>query len=545
MYLILKISTNFLGSSGAFMNYGNIIEQYFKSGFEQVKNEFPIVQENLITTPGIDLEALQLQFTHFNLPICPQDFNDYYQKLHQYVFPYVVNTASSRFIGHMTSVLPDFIHKINKLIILLNQNVVKIETSKALTFLEREALAMLHSSFYNFNEHFYNRHLQNPTSSLGAVVSSGTLSNLMALYVARNNAFPENGSFKGISEEGLIEALQHYGYKNSVIMISPLLHYSFEKAASLLGIGIKNIKLIPLTEQYTIDCNALRKKIIEYKNAKIHIMAIVGIAGATETGTIDPLEKIAALAEEFDIYFHVDAAFGGPLIFSDTYRDKLKGIDYADSISVCGHKQLYLPMGISLCLFKDPKKMNSINTIADYQANAESYDFGKSSLEGSRSALSLLLHASLHLLGKTGYEQIINIGMRNTFFLKNCLLENDAFELLLDPVINIINYRYIPKKLRTKAKNGFLTKEENKYIDQVNALLQGQQFIQGKTFVSKTYIPSHKYDTEVLTLRCVLANPLTTIEDIDEVLNDQLKIASIHIEDKKIHKKQLEDIELI
>ena len=391
---------------------------------------------------------------------------------------------------------------------------------------------MLHSTFYDLSDSFYEKNIQDPMSSLGIVISSGTVANITALCVARNQAFPADKIFKGVAEEGLSAALHYYGYQDSIILVSPLLHYSFEKAASLLGIGKKNILHIPFTDEYNLDINTLRKNIVQYQKEKKHIMAIVGIAGATETGTIDPLIAIATIAHEFGIHFHVDAAFGGPFIFSDKYRSLLQGIHHADSITVCGHKQLYLPMGISICLFKDPKINQVIYTNADYQATKESFDFGKSSLEGSRPALSLLLHASLYLIGKKGYEQIISKGMENAHYLKNCILENDDFELLLNPVINIVNYRYIPKKFRQKVTGNSLTIEDNEHIDKANLMLQNQQFKDGKTFISKTNILSHKYLTEILTLRSVLANPLTTFKDIDEVLNDQLRIASIYIENE-------------
>lgn len=511
-------------------NIMDTITSYFEEGLEKIKFELSVAKDNLITEPFVELEQLKEQFNKTKVPALPNDYQEYYQDLQKRVLPYLVNTASPRFIGHMTSVLPVFTHDLSKLVSILNQNMVKIETSKSLTFLEREAISMLHHSFYNQSDSFYKKHVQNPMSTLGIVVSNGTISNITALWVARNHSFPPDKTFMGVAEEGFDTALNYYGYQDSIILVSPLLHYSFEKAASLLGIGKKRIHYLPLTAKGVIDTEALRDYIIACQKEKKHIMAIIGIAGATETGSIDPLTEIAKIANEFGIHFHVDAAFGGPLIFSDKYKYLLMGIEHADSITICGHKQLYLPMGISVCLFRDPKKIAGIYNIADYQATIESFDFGKASLEGSRPAISLLLHASLHLIGKKGYDHILAIGIENAQYLKACIIKNEAFELIVEPVINIVNYRYIPKKFRKKIRDKCISEEENKLIDEANLLLQTKQFIEGKTFVSKTRIPSNKYQMEVLTLRSVLSNPLTTRKDIHHVLNNQLKIASIYIE---------------
>ena len=511
-------------------NIADIMASYFEEGLRRIRFKFPIAKKALITEPFIELEQLKAQFKHIDIPLFPTDYKEYYQDLQKRVLPYSINTASPRFIGHMTSVLPAFTHDLSKLISMLNQNVVKIETSKSLTFLEREAIAILHNSFYNQPDSFYETHMQDSMSTLGIIVSNGTISNITALWVARNYNFRSDGSFKGVAEEGFDKALDYYGYQDSIILVSPLLHYSFEKAVSLLGIGKKRIHYLPLTHRGVVDTKALQRFIIKCNKEKKHIMAIIGIAGATETGSIDPLMEMAKISGEFGIYFHVDAAFGGSVIFSDKYKHLLNGIEYADSITICGHKQLYLPMGISTCLFRDPKKIMAIYNTADYQATIESFDFGKASPEGSRPAISLLLHANLHLIGKKGYDLLIEIGIKNAQYLRACILENDAFELIGEPVINIVNYRYIPKKLRNKISKNCLSEEENSLINEANILLQTQQFKAGKTFVSKTKIPSNKYHMEILTLRAVLSNPLTTPKDINQVLNDQLQIASIYIE---------------
>lgn len=135
-------------------NIMDTITSYFEEGLEKIKFELSVAKDNLITEPFVELEQLKEQFNKTKVPALPNDYQEYYQDLQKRVLPYLVNTASPRFIGHMTSVLPVFTHDLSKLVSIL-KNMVKIETSKSLTFLEREAISMLHHSFYNQSDSFY------------------------------------------------------------------------------------------------------------------------------------------------------------------------------------------------------------------------------------------------------------------------------------------------------------------------------------------------------------------------------------------------------
>ena len=144
-----------------------------------------------------------------------------------------VHTASPRFIGHMTSALPYFLLPLAKLMVGLNQNLVKIETSKAFTPLERQVLGMLHHLVYGQNERFYKTWMHSAEHSLGALCSGGTIANITALWVARNTALPANEEFAGVGAEGIAAGLQHYGYNRLTILVSERGHYSLSKAAPI------------------------------------------------------------------------------------------------------------------------------------------------------------------------------------------------------------------------------------------------------------------------------------------------------------------------
>ena len=501
-----------------------------KDIFNQLNQSLSHSLGDHITYPDEPLENLKNRYSETQIPATPLSLEEYTDKLKNEVIPYLINLSSDKYIGHMTSPLPSFIPDLNKFISMVNQNIVKIETAKSPTFIERQVLAMMHKLFYEQPSKSYQDNIQDPECMYGVVTSGGSIANITALYCARNSSLISKGiSSKELSESGAIKVMKKLGYKESALLVSQLAHYSIKKAASLLGIGLDNLIIIEQDTHQKVNTQSLEKTIIKCRKEKTHIIAIIGIAGATETGTIDPLNEMANIAEKHGIHFHVDAAWGGAFMFSEKYRHKLQGIERADSITICAHKQLYIAQGMSMCLFKDPSKIFSITTHAEYQSQKGSFDLGQFTLEGSRPALSLLLHASIHLFSSRGYAQLIDQSMEKAAFFSSVIENSDCFQLIGQNDLNIINYRYIPIHLREKSTSYDDT--ENQLIDKTTELIQKKQFYQGRSFVSKTRISCKPYSSKKITVfRVVLANPNTTFNNLLEVLQDQLQIASDFIE---------------
>lgn len=476
----------------------------------------------------IDLESVVEKFTDSKLPLFPTDIDSYIEDLATNVVADSIHVSSPRFIGHMTSSLPYFFQPLGKLMTAMNQNVVKVETAKAFSPYERQALAMMHRLIYGFGDDFYTQHTQNIESTLGMMVTGGTLANITAMWCNRNALLRAKDDFGGVENEGLSAALDFYGYKGAVIIGSSLMHYSFEKAAGLLGIGDRNLIKIPTDQNHRLNIAALRQTIAECRQRNLLIIALVGIAGTTDSGAIDPLLEMSAIAQEYNINFHVDAAWGGPVLFSEQNQHKLAGIELADSVTIDGHKQLYLPMGLGMVILRNPHLAKYIEKTARYTVRKESPDLGKRSLEGSRPGMSLFLQAALNIIGHKGYEFLIDSGIKKAQYLANEINSRPEFELLFQPEINILLYRYIPEPFRQKTAQGKLTASDNQAINDFNELLQNAQRQAGDTFVSRTTLENTTYGAGVpiVALRVVLANPLTTETDIDAVLNDQIKTAA-------------------
>jgi glutamate decarboxylase len=480
-----------------------------------------------VVSTDVDFDELSGRFRSTNIPHAPSSSAGYFEYLRDNVVSHSINVASPHYIGHMTSSLPSFVRPLGRLLTTLNQNLVKIETSKALTPYEREALAMMHRLVFAQSDDFYARSIQSPDHTLGIMTSGGTLANVTALWVARNTKLGPTGEFGGVEREGLDASLRHYGFRKGVVFGSALMHYSLEKAADLLGLGTGGLVRIPVGTDGRVQLPALREAVANAQSRNELVAAVIGIAGSTDSGTIDPLDGIADLASAAGIQFHVDAAWGGPLLFSNRHRERLRGIERADSVTIDGHKQLYLPMGIGMVFFRDPTQARAIEKQAAYIIRAGSPDLGKRALEGSRPGMALFLHAALHILGKQGYAYLIDEGMAKASSMAALIREGDEFELLSEPQINIVNYRYIPSAYREKLATGALTSEDDEAISEFNIRLQEKQKADGLTFVSRTSLgfSARAYGRRITALRAVLANPLTTQQHIIEVLHRQKELA--------------------
>ncbi len=189
------------------------IEEGLSKNLNQFLREHIVAEEK-------PLHEIEKDFSSAVIPEQPAFVSDHTEHLLDTLVSHSVHTSSPSFIGHMTSALPYFLMPLSKIMIALNQNLVKIETSKAFTPLERQVLGMLHKLIYGESEPFYSRWMHSANHSLGAFCSGGTIANITALWVARNNALKAQGDFLGVEKEGLFKAMKHYGYEGLAVLVS-------------------------------------------------------------------------------------------------------------------------------------------------------------------------------------------------------------------------------------------------------------------------------------------------------------------------------------
>jgi putative pyridoxal-dependent aspartate 1-decarboxylase len=453
-----------------------------------------------------------------------QSAQDYAAFINDTLFNSTVDVSSPRFIGHMTGPVPPVMRELADLMVSLNQNLVKFETSGIGTLVERQCIGMLHQLFYKNTDDFYDRCMQDAAYSLGIITSGGTMSNFTALSYALSNRLGSDGDFEGINRKGLTTALAAYGYNSVFVIGSERCHYSIGKTLKVMGLGTDAFITFDMEKDDLQDASARLSALITQKQQEgALVLAIIGVAGATESGSIDPLEALGAIAKKFNIHYHVDAAFGGGYLFSSRLKHKLEGIALSDSVTICGHKQLYLPMGLSVCLFRNELAALASENNTKYQARKESIDLGRYTIEGSRQFLSLILHGALNIVGIDGYAEIIESNYRRARLFSMMIAQREAFGLYEFPDLNIVLYRYIPPGLREKE---ILTPEENELVNQLNRDLQQQQFRNGHSFVSYTELRNKKDATHSVLLRAVLMNPYTTTEDLAAILDEQEAIGA-------------------
>jgi len=474
------------------------------------------------------LREIEKDFSSAQIPEQPEFVSDHTEHLLDTLVSHSVHTSSPSFIGHMTSALPYFLMPLSKIMFALNQNLVKIETSKAFTPLERQVLGMLHRLIYGQSDTFYEQWMHSANHSLGAFCSGGTIANITALWVARNKALKPNGSFKGVEKEGLFKAMKHYGYDGLAVLVSERGHYSLKKAADILGLGQEGLVAVKTDANNRIIVDDLKAKIAELETQNIKPIAVIGVAGTTETGNVDPLPEIAEICQAHDCHFHVDAAWGGATLMSNHHRHLLNGVEIADSVTIDAHKQLYIPMGAGMVLFKNPNAMKSIEHHAQYILRKGSKDLGSHTLEGSRSGMAMLVYAAMHIISRPGYELLIDQSIEKAHYFADLIRQQDDFELVSEPELCLLTYRYLPLFIRealAKAK-GSQKEKLNVLINELTQFIQKRQRETGKSFVSRTRLnPVQWQRMNTVVFRVVLANPLTTQKILSSVLDEQREIA--------------------
>jgi glutamate/tyrosine decarboxylase-like PLP-dependent enzyme len=258
----------------------------------------------------------------------------------------------------------------------------------------------------------------------GVLASGGTEANLIALKCARDHAHEEAVSSGVRSASG-----------DLTIYASEQCHFSIQRSVDILGLGRNSLRKIVTDEKFHINTEALQEQIEIDRRAGCIPCCIVGLAGATSTGVIDPLRELAAIARANDCWYHVDAAYGGPLAFSEKHRSKLDGIELANSITFDPHKWMFVPFACGAVLVREggrilrdafdmtPEYLNEDRGGADVE-----FDFFRYGQMGTRRFSSLKLWMALKFMGRSGYAAVLERQIELTEYLAARLDELPDFE---------------------------------------------------------------------------------------------------------------------
>jgi glutamate/tyrosine decarboxylase-like PLP-dependent enzyme len=287
-------------------------------------------------------------------------------------------------------------------------------------------------------------------------------------------------------------------------------HYSIEKSADLLGLGRASLRKVPTDDQFHIRPEELRKAIERDRAEGLRPFCVVGVAGTTSTGVVDPLVEVGEVAKEYGCWYHIDAAYGGAMAFSNEHRSKLDGINTADSVTFDPHKWMFVPFSCGAVLVREggrvlrdafditPEYLNEDRGGADVE-----FDFFRYGQMGTRRFNSLKLWMSLKFLGRQGYAQIIERQIELTRYFASRLNELGGFHSLAQVETAVCCFKFLPQGLQ--SANGELQ-------DRVQQQLQQRIEQGGEAWLTTTVLHGRR------VLRVNINSFLTERRHVDDLL---------------------------
>ena len=322
----------------------------------------------------------------------------------------------------------------------------------------------------------------------GIFTSGGSMANLTALVTARRIKCGDD-------------------FSKAVIYLSDQAHSSNIKAIRVLGFKKEQIRIVPTDIDFKISINKLKNEIAKDKLLGLQPFCFIASAGTTNTGTVDPLNDIADICEDENLWFHIDGAYGGAAILSDKGARALRGIERADSLTVDPHKWFFQPYEIGCLLVKDStwlsntfsEKPEYLRDIEGNESEINFYDYG---IQLTRRFRALKFYMSIKTYGLDAFRKAVSYNIELTDRVEAMLRESRNWEIISPATLAVINFRYNPLGIN-------LTEKE---IDELN------QQISQKVMESKEALLVTTILNKQVVLRMCLINPKTTIEDVKETL---------------------------
>ncbi len=327
----------------------------------------------------------------------------------------------------------------------------------------------------------------------GVFTSGGTQSNLQALLVARGRASVA-GSDPGEPLAATVSRMRIFASRDS--------HFSVQKAADVLGLGMDAVVIIPTDDRRRMDVPALDLALHEARLAGLVPMAVVATAGTTDFGSIDPLEPIAGVCADHAVWMHVDAAYGGGLIVSRR-RGLLAGIGRADSVTIDFHKTFFQPVSSSAVVFRDGDALSHVTYHADYlnpRSSAQPNQVDKS-MQTTRRFDALKLWMTLRTMGPDTIGEYVDAVIDLARVGHALMVRDPDLEVVTEPTLSTLVFRFRPDGVSEQL------------ADEINPAIRRAVAGTGSAVIAATTIGGRSW------LKLTMLNPATTGDDLEAVLD--------------------------
>ena len=333
----------------------------------------------------------------------------------------------------------------------------------------------------------------------GLFTSGGSMANMIALLIASRRKSAVNTSRQGLWNSG----------PPMTIYASEEVHMSISKAADILGFGRDQVRVIACDDRQRMRVDALHDRIEADLREGFRPFCVVGSAGTVNSGVVDPLNEIAKVASEFELWFHVDGAYGAPGVLDSEKKHLFVGMERADSVSLDPHKWLYVPVDAGCLLFRDAAAaMASFSTEdADYikihgYSDEEAFAFWDYGVELSRRFRALKVWLTLQYYGSRRIAEAISEDISLAAYFGKRISDANDFELLAPVELSICCFRYLPDR-----------DMRDDDLDRLNERIMGLMQKGGKAYVSNATVKGQ------FALRACITNFRTTRTDIDQTID--------------------------
>ncbi len=284
-----------------------------------------------------------------------------------------------------------------------------------------------------------------PKTALGNLTSGGSIANLIAIVTARD-----------------VKGIKSVKVEKSVIYLTEQIHHSVQKAIRIAGLADAILRYIPVDDRFRMDADQFQKVLDEDKAAGLNPFMVIASAGTTDVGAIDPLDRIADIAEASDLWFHIDGAYGGFFVMTEEIKSAFKGIERSDSFTIDPHKGMFLAYGTGAVLIKNVKALEESHYyqagyMQDVIADLHEPSPANLSPELTKHFRGLRMWLPIQLFGLKPFQAALSekIWLCRYFYEE---VQKIGFEVGPYPELSVAIYRFVPENGDANAFNATLVK---------------------------------------------------------------------------------------